>query len=72
MSVDDLHSGAAHHTDFVTSHNVTLKKSEDGSGSFSSAQLGFLFLIFVSSFLVALTLIRLARREKEQQQHKDR
>ena len=69
MGVDDLHSGAAHHSDFVHHHgNLTTYKTEEGA----FLKFGFLAMVFVTTFLLGMTLIRLAKREQVEQEHKDR
>jgi len=69
MGVDDLHSGAAHHSDFA--HGAApVGGGEDGLGG--TVRIGFLVVIFLSFFLCVVTLFKLAGKEKEAQEIKDR
>jgi len=60
MSVDELHGGAAHHTEFVP----------HGEGIPSPAVV--VLVVVISAILFVVTLRKLATQEREQQEQKSR
>lgn len=68
MSVDDLNSGAAHHSDFQQGTENLSDQLMEGARS----NIKLIMIVVVSFLLLARTFVKLAKTEQEQQQQKDR
>ena len=65
MSLDDLHVGASHQTDFVTASGTKFEFTE-------SSKRNFLIVVLVVVILFGVTMSKLAREERDRQEHKER